>query len=370
MTRPITRRSALAAGAAGAAALALPTSATAAGLRGRGSDVTGRALFSIVEGYSRWPLHRTGSAQEEAAVRWVEQTLRRLGATTSRWRYDYPHYDWSASVRVGRQTIPSVPLYYEGTGRVRTSRPFVAPTNGSAAGEDPGVQAAVAAAKAAGAEVALLPVTKPATATAAAYDGLVAFNSDPDTQDERTGVPTLVVPGRHADAIARHGADVRFTSRVRSAHATNLEGWFGTSAPVADPVVVTTPLSGWFTCAAERGPGLAFALALATDLARTTPVFFLGNTGHELDNVGVRRYLAQELDLSPRAVIHLGASLAAGARDADGRLRLVPRVAASNPAPATVPGLVPHLATGRFAPVATFPGEGAEWSRALGPDVP
>jgi hypothetical protein len=76
-------------------------------------------------------------------------------------------------------------------------------------------------------------------------------------------------------------------------------------------VLVTTPLSGWFGCAGERGTGIAVALALVEALARRTAVTMVATTGHELEFEGLRRYLAPgPPDAS--VVVHLGAGLAAG----------------------------------------------------------
>jgi hypothetical protein len=373
----LSRRAVLTAGAAGAAvagltALAASPAHAAAGTgrrpeRGvRGPLGSGTSLYSVVEAYSRWT-HRTGTGDEASALRWLERTLRDLGATTGRWYYDYPHYEWKAQVRVGDVGVPAVPLYYEGVGRVKGRADFVRPVTTGKDGNDPAVLAALAEAARAGASVAILPTTS-TTAAYPAYDGLVAYNSDPDAA--KTGIPTLLVPGRAADRIQRYGADVDFRARTVRARAYCLTGWFGTRTPVADPIVVTTPLSGWFTCAAERGTGLALALALAVDLSREHPVFFLGNTGHELGNYGVRAYLAEGFDLRPRAVFHLGSALAAAAPGADGRFELAPRGAAANPGFDAVPGLAAHLATARFGQAARFPGEGAVWNQLLGPSVP
>ncbi|MGW1464344.1 hypothetical protein ACWCPT_08325 [Streptomyces sp. NPDC002308] len=371
------RRAVLTAGAAAAGLAAFgaaPAYAQSAHARsahrtagaGRRALGSGASLYSLVEGYSRWQ-HRTGSSDEAAALRWLEGQLRDLGATAGRWYYDYPHYAWKAQVRAGGVNVPTVPLYYEGVGRRKGRADFVRPVTTSKDGNDPAVLAAVADAAAAGASVAVLPTTS-TTANYPAYDGLVAYNSDPGAP--KTGVPTLLVPGRFADRIQRYGADVDFRARTVAGRTYCLTGWFGTRKPVADPIVVTTPLSGWFTCAAERGTGLALALALAVELSREHPVFFLGNTGHELSNYGVRAYLASEFDLRPRAVFHLGSALAAAAPGPDGRLALTPRGAASNPGFDTVPGLAADLAAARFGRLAAFPGEGAVWNQLLGPDVP
>ncbi|WP_151772467.1 hypothetical protein [Streptomyces abyssomicinicus] len=366
------RRAVLAAGVAAAGLTALGAAPAHAGSAGRPGGAagdplgSGASLYSLVEAFGRWN-HRTGTSDEAAALRWLERELRNLGAVTGRWYYEYPHYDWKARVRVGNADVPTLPLYYEGVGRVKGRADFVRPVTTAKDGNDPAVLAALAEAAQAGASVAVLPTTS-TTALYPAYDGLVAYNSDPDAP--KTGIPTLLVPGRFADRIQRHGADVDFRARTVTARAYCLTGWLGTRTPVADPIVVTTPLSGWFTCAAERGTGLALSLALAAELAREHPVFFLGNTGHELGNYGVRAYLAEEFDLRPRAVVHLGSALAAAAPGADGRFELGPRVAASNPAFETVPGLAADLATARFGQAAKFPGEGAVWNQLLGPSVP
>jgi hypothetical protein len=84
----------------------------------------------------------------------------------------------------------------------------------------------------------------------------------------------------------------------------------------AEWIVVSTPSSGWFTCAGERGPGVAILLALA-EWASSRPgdlnYLFVANSGHELDFLGAR--LLHDAHLAPppektRAWLHLGASIA------------------------------------------------------------
>lgn len=59
--------------------------------------------------------------------------------------------------------------------------------------------------------------------------------------------------------------------------------------------LVTTPISGWFGCAGERGPGVAIWLALARHLAANpvadTRFIFAAFTGHELDGTGSRDFV-------------------------------------------------------------------------------
>jgi hypothetical protein len=331
-----------------------------------GGSALGRRLYDVVKEFSRWPVHRTGSGPEKATLDWFQSELRERGAATSRWPYSYPRYDWTAQVRVGGRAVDTIPLYYEGVGNVRSSRPFVQPVTISDTTGDAQVLAAMQKAKATGASLAVLPVFN-ATHGYPTYDGLVADNRDPAAAT--TGIPALFIPGRLADQ-AQRGVQAQIDARVVTDESHDIIGWFG--KPVNDPIIVTTPLSGWFTCAAERGSGIAVALELAADLARTHPVFFLGNSGHELNNFGVRAYLQDAFDLQPRAVIHIGASIAAGATDpASGRFELASsRIVASNPPISSVPGLAEAVQAGRFGPTPTFPGEGAVWHQRLGSSVP
>ena len=80
-------------------------------------------------------------------------------------------------------------------------------------------------------------------------------------------------------------------------------------------IMVTTPSSGWFHCAGERGPGIALWLALARWAAQRKSAVsyqFVASSGHELDGVGLREFMRRE---PPRQAdllcwLHLGAGIA------------------------------------------------------------
>jgi hypothetical protein len=106
---------------------------------------------------------------------------------------------------------------------------------------------------------------------------------------------TLVLDGSHEEAAAR-----------------NVIGRLSRSEKL---IVISTPQSGWFRCAAERGPGIAVFLGLARWAARRNggPSFlFLSTSGHELGALGMRAF-QRELAPEPERVscwLHLGAGLA------------------------------------------------------------
>ena len=86
---------------------------------------------------------------------------------------------------------------------------------------------------------------------------------------------------------------------------------------------IMTPKSGWFSCAAERGAGLAIWLAIAEAmvlwLERDSPLHLLSTSGHELGHQGLLHHLRNVPDHSDQAMfhpadrwLHLGASIGAG----------------------------------------------------------
>jgi hypothetical protein len=120
-------------------------------------------------------------------------------------------------------------------------------------------------------------------------------------------------------------------------------------------------LTGWFRCGAERGPGVALLLRLASDLATSKrPVWLVATGGHELGHLGMKQALAAGRLPSPEDTavwVHLGAGIAtraSGGRDGPGAPGLLtvskglePALAASLPAADWV----------RRPPGATAPGE-------------
>jgi hypothetical protein len=122
------------------------------------------------------------------------------------------------------------------------------------------------------------------------------------------GVFSRAIKGRGSVTITVKG-EYRDAARTRNVIGTLVKGGRGT-------VVVTTPLTGWFTCGAERGPGVALFLALARWAARNaadTDFIFAATTGHEIGKGGMEHFIEKTAP-KPGAVkcwVHLGASIAA-----------------------------------------------------------
>jgi hypothetical protein len=117
-------------------------------------------------------------------------------------------------------------------------------------------------------------------------------------------------------AAAGQDASLRFAGQPMQANALNV---VGEKSGTGQRIVISTPLTGWFHCGGERGPGIALWLRMARYLAKSKrPVTLLGTGSHEVSHLGMEHALANGAP-PPEDValwLHFGASLGATAQDA------------------------------------------------------
>ena len=167
---------------------------------------------------------------------------------------------------------------------------------------------------------------------------LQAINAERAYVDRERPVPTVIFGAADARRLRQSlGREVTVRISGRMAERAEASSAYGTRVvdERADWIVVSTPSSGWFTVAGERGPGVAMLLALAEWVgARTDGLnyLFLATSGHELDYLGAR--LFHEAHLAPppertRAWLHIGAQIATPPwEERDGVLQPTERVVA------------------------------------------
>jgi hypothetical protein len=273
-------------------------------------------LYALVESYSDLGEHRTGTEVDAATVAWFAGELEKRGGQVELHDYTFDRYNASWSVTANGVEIPSLPLFYEGAGRVAGATPTVGSIDAFAAimgrpDHDPFVETA----RKDGTGVALL-------ATTGTLGGALAVpNRAPKKPHE---VPVLLVEGAAKQRITEDQISVDIDAYVEEGRSANVLARFGGDDD--DPLIVATPLSGWFKCAGERGTGIAVTLEIAKRLADRSPVLVVGTTGHELIDLGLQRLLGSQT-FTPRAVLHVGACIAA--MDAPGILSARRRCTAS-----------------------------------------
>jgi len=138
-------------------------------------------------------------------------------------------------------------------------------------------------------------------------------------------IPVVLVAGRDGDAVralAKRGEPANFILTADVDPDATAGNVVARRRGRGKTVVVSTPKSGWFTCAGERGSGMAIFLALAQTLAKNSKIdlMFVATTGHEIEGAGGEHFLEDHAP-KPKDVrlwLHIGANIASNTIRMDG----------------------------------------------------
>ena len=275
---------------------------------------------------------QSGGIGDNGCGEWLERELIAEGFAAERLPFSVPWFETHiAKLTAGdaRATVWPQPIVRTTTPeglsaplvRVDASGHSVYPLEGSIALVDlphdrwssmnwPGVKTPVDAAFSGGA-LACVIVTNGPTGK------VIALNSD-GRDPLYDGPVALLAPEDAAPFFAaageRRDAHLTLTGKGGRREAFNLVGRIDRGR--GEWVVVSTPRSGWFTCAGERGGGIAAWLHIARWAAKALPnhdLAFVCNSGHEYFYLGAEELLHR---IAPRPEetafwLHLGANLAA-----------------------------------------------------------
>jgi hypothetical protein len=279
-------------------------------------------IGSLIEEYDRQGFHRTGTDTDTRSAEWLAGRARRAGADVSLEPFQLSRVDLRSSfVQVGERRVEGLPLF---DGAFTDARGI------SARLGLPGTDAEIALVgiDAAGISSEGRPLAELrkgnkhkalVIVTNGAHPGLTPTNAPAFT--EPFGPPALQVAsaaGGWLEAEGRKQAKIHFVAHAdrTPAGASNVVAQVSGRHAALAPLVVMTPRSGWWQCAAERGGGLACWLE-AVRAVRREPrdrtVLFVASSGHELGHLGLDAFIAGRRDLvtSARAWIHLGANIGA-----------------------------------------------------------
>jgi len=294
-----------------------------------------RRIQSDLERHAAFGDKFSGSPGDIQTAGWIAERLRRSGYQVARSTFDAPFFvqrearltagassatvmPQAPVVTTGRQGVTARLGLVEGDvgdvrGRIVV---FVAPfARHAALFPTRGIGLTVTQAAAAGASAIVIVTTGP-TGEA------VALNAP---EQPFVPVPAVILAPKDAAPFvdaARSGADATLVLDGDATHrpSPNLVGRLERGPRW---LVFSTPRSGWFGCAGERGTGTAAFLELADWAVRRFPdlsIFVMNSGGHEYFFAGSHRILDQAP--APAATLawtHVGASIAT--RDADDRRR-------------------------------------------------
>ncbi|MCY3568654.1 MAG: hypothetical protein OXH38_08500, partial [Chloroflexi bacterium] len=281
-----------------------------------------------IRAYEEMGIHRSGREADSTTTWWMMEELRQVGVDADWQTWRFPRVEiHDASIRFGGWDIPAVPTYdcaftdHRGVSGVlrRDNGPGIVVWEFAHDDQDrmaPGMYTAFELARQDGAEGIILVMGDP--------DGEIVLRNAERPLDP-IELPVLQVAPSHAspllDAVGSEITMIVDGGRV-DAPADNVVAGIPGTDPEAAPVVLMTPKSGWFTCAAERGGGIAVwmevAGRIAADPGRRT-LNLVASSGHELHHLGLDHYISELGDdaRNVHAWMHLGASI--GSRNGQAR---------------------------------------------------
>jgi hypothetical protein len=272
--------------------------------------------------YVGFGVHRVGTTGEKQTANWLQTRLQTLGFNS---RVDHfpvsTLLDPSASIEIGSKKIAAFPQWNMPQGvlgksysapllplKAQASAPsirYISKALAFAPNWKPAHDLLVADAVTKGASALILSID-------IASGGLFACNQH---SREALPIPVLLVAKRDLPQLMGTEASLRIAGKPVTAKALNV---IGEKPGRGERIIISTPLTGWFNCGGERGPGIALWLRMARFLAKSSrPVTLIGSGSHEIGHLGMEHALAHGAPAPDEVALwlHFGASLAATAQD-------------------------------------------------------
>jgi Peptidase family M28 len=305
------RRGFLAYGVSALAALAQATDRTVRGVAEKPEDRIAR----IVRTYSNQGDHRTGTVVDQESGDWLRHEIELIGVSAHQESFSFGRIDQiTTHVKIDDRVIEGLPLFDGGftdaqgvrgrLGALGTDMPIALtdlPVNAAGTG-------ALLHARRASKHQAIIAITRGRS------PGLCPSNAD--YFPESYGPPVVQVSSEEAAWLTARQAghtEAQVVAHISRniVRAANVIALVKGTKPTLRPLIVMTPRSGWYSCASERGGGIACWLEVMRQLrapAPVRPILFVASTGHELGFLGIKQFIAQH----PGIVSHAEAWLQLG----------------------------------------------------------
>jgi len=275
---------------------------------------------AIIDAFERQGFHRTATDVDRLSGDWLYREVEQTGLTPARETFSIDRVDLVDVVVVARdRRIAGVPLF----DAAFTGEAGIAGRLGALGGDAPIGLTQIApnaagagplgAARRASRHRAIVCVTR------GGRPGLCPSNAD--AFEQPFGPPVVQVSSEEAaflDDCAKQGVDVQVCAQVTRtpSQALNVVTRIAGADGTLPPLIVMTPRSGWWTCASERGGGIACWLELMRELHAARPardVLFVASSGHELGHLGINAFINRRPGIVSRSVgwMHLGANIGA-----------------------------------------------------------
>jgi hypothetical protein len=279
-----------------------------------------RRIGRLIGAYERQGFHRTGTAVDRRSADWLYEEVRQIGLVPARESFALSRIDpVSARLILRDRRIEGLPLFDGAFTDADGIRGRLGPIGSDAeiglAEAPPNTAAAgpLGEARRQQRHKALVCVTR------GGRPGLCPSNADSFLTP--FGPPVLQVSSEESSFLrdqAQGRPEVHLIASVRrtATSAFNVTAKLNGKDSALLPLIVMTPRSGWYSCASERGGGIACWLELMRTLRGQQPVrdvLFVASSGHELGHLGIDEFVARRPGIVPQSVgwIHLGANIGA-----------------------------------------------------------
>jgi len=283
----------------------------------------GNKLFSTVKKFVSLGEHRTGTPTDLATSEWIGKELKSVGFDVKYLEFPIRQFfPEKVFLAEGKDTIQAFPLWWvnEKINRVVTgtlvdaSKTKTFGANSIALIHLP-LKLAKVNPKTYIDSLVNLGVTGIVAITNNKSGEIEAYNTNKNQQPWRVPI-ILIAPKDSAKALALVKNAKPITLAINGTFG-DVQGRnvYGTIGHGDKYIVVSTPISGWFTCGGERGSGIAIWLALAKWAATQSSNYtfvFTANSGHEHAFKGAHEFLernAPPIDKT-KLWIHFGAGAA------------------------------------------------------------
>lgn len=289
------------------------------------ADFSGESALGYANSYTSFGLKRTGTETQQSSAQWILDELISMGISSEIQEINFRQFDLTkCSLLVDGTEIASFPYWFpQSTPEEGVSGPLVMYSESTDLKDKivvydlPGLASVsdiseiANYAVGAGAKALIVAVLHSA--------GVNAQNAVEEYVEKELPLPAVIFSKENLENIT--------TLAEQSAEATvvitgniNENGTTGNVVAKIDNqsnkwIIITTPISGWFTCHAERGAGVGMFLELARVLPthiKDANLLFLGTTGHELNFLGAHAYESQLPSAEDTLLwVHLGSAIAA-----------------------------------------------------------
>ena len=290
------------------------------------SALRGEALHNDIIRYVKLGEHRTGTGADHKTSEWIARELKALGFETEFQEFTVDQYFFKGGLMLlGDKKVNIFPHWWPPRKASFTMQAPLTFDRGkqSYAGKIVAVRFPKAATGylnpvhreivhriSEGGARAILAITENITGEIYVYNV---------KDDEPWSIPVILIGEKDEPAVRKAiEENVPVSLSIRGeyredAKTRNVIGKLGRNSK--RQIVISTPLTGWFSCGAERGPGIAIFLGLARWIAQNaieSDFTLVATTGHEIGHGGMDHFMEQKAP-KPGDVLcwlHLGASIA------------------------------------------------------------